>query len=226
VATRWTVSRKGEAGWSDLTPDVAEPDPAFTAVIADGGSEIWVGSRSGALYRFDGHLWLRYARPHSVSTSIRDARAFSREDWALLGTTPMRGVDGTWTAFAGWDSTAAVVDVAVSPAGEWFAATRDRVLRYDAKRDAWQDAHGSGLAPAKSGSMSRAITAIAFDATGRLFIGTGDGVGCLAAGKTRWWNVVDGIGGERVSDLATDGSALWIGYGEDGLSVIPLAALR
>jgi ligand-binding sensor domain-containing protein len=196
-------------------------------VFADGGSEIWVGSRSGALYRFDGDIWMRYARPRAVATSIRDARAFAREDWALLGAAPMRSVDGSWVAFAGWDSTTAVVDVAVSPSGEWFAATNDRLLRYDTKRDAWQSASDGKVTPSRSAaSTGPVITSIAFDAAGRLFIGTTDGFGCMASGKVRWWNVTDGIGGERVNDLATDESALWIGYGDDGLSVIPLAVLR
>jgi len=48
----------------------------------------------------------------------------------------------------------------------------------------------------------------------------------MVKGATRWWNVTDGIGGERVNDLATDATALWVGYGDDGLSVIPLASLR
>ena len=227
VASRWTVSRKGEAGWTDLTPDIGESDPAFTSVFADGGNMIWVGARSGALYRYDGEIWVRYARSHALASALRDARAFPKDDWALLGAAPMRSVSGSWCTFAGWDSSRVVVDVAVSPTGEWFAATKDRLLRYDAKRDTWQAAHDNGsISPPRTTGGTPHFTALAFDATGRLFIGTTDGFGCFAGGKVRWWNVTDGIGGERVSDLAADASALWVGWGEDGLSVIPLASLR
>jgi hypothetical protein len=40
----------------------------------------------------------------------------------------------------------------------------------------------------------------------------------VAQGRLRWWNVVDGIGGERVTDLAVDAHTLWVGFGEDGFS--------
>jgi len=227
VASRWTVSRKGETGWTDLTPDVGEPDPAFTSVYADGGSIVWVGARSGALYRYDGEIWVRYAHSNVIVSALRDARAFPKDDWALLGPAPMRSVSGNWCTFAGWDSSRVVVDVAVSPGGEWFAATKDRLLRYDAKRDSWQPAHDNGaISPPRAGGVTPQFTALAFDPSGRLFIGTTDGFGCFAGGTTRWWNITDGIGGERVSDIATDASALWVGYGDDGLSVIPLANLR
>lgn len=227
VAGRWTVSRKNETGWVDLTPDIDETDPAFTSVFAGGGNIIWVGAGSGALYRFDGEIWVRYARPRADAMALRDARAFPADDWALLGPAPMRSVSGRWCPFAGWDSSGVVVDVAVSPAGEWFAATKDRLLRYDAKRDAWQPANdGSMSLPHAAGDPPSMITSISFDPAGRLFIGATDGFGCYAGGQVRWWNVTDGIGGERVNDLATDTASLWVGYGEDGLSVIPLASLR
>jgi ligand-binding sensor domain-containing protein len=70
------------------------------------------------------------------------------------------------------------------------------------------------------------VTSIAFDAAGRLFIGTEDGFGCLTQGHLKWWSARDGIGGERVNDLATDATTLWVGYGEDGFSAVPLADLR
>ncbi len=225
VASRWTIARKNESGWADLSPDIDESDPAFTAVFAETENVLWAGARSGALYRFDGEVWVRYSRPRAIAASVRDARAFSAGNWALLGSAPMRNLSGYWYNSAGWDSTNVAVDVAMSPSGEWFAATGDRVFRFDAARDAWQPASNTRALPENAPGSAR-ITSIAFDPAGRLFIGTTDGFGCMVKGATRWWNVSDGIGGERVNDLATDASALWVGYGEDGLSVIPLASLR
>lgn len=227
VATRWTVSRKNESGWADMTPDVGERDPAFTSIVADGRDMIWVGARSGSLYRFDGEIWVRYAQPRAVAASLRDARAFPARDWALLGPAPMQNVAGSWSSFADWDSSGSVVDVAVSPTGEWVAATKDRLFRYDPARDGWQPMSGTPKPGARAvWDTPGAITSVTFDAGGRLFVGTTDGFGCFAGGKIRWWDVRDGIGGERVSDLAADATTLWVGYGEDGLSAIPLAALR
>lgn len=224
VASRWTVARKNEGGWTDLAPDVDEGDPAFTAVVAETDNVVWAGARSGALYRFDGEVWLRYSRP-AYATSVRDARAFPADNWVLLGSAPMRNASGTWRHAAGWDSTQVAVDVAMSPTREWFAATGARLFRYDAARDAWQPTKDARVIPENAPGTTR-ITSIAFDPSGRLFIGTTDGFGCMVKGATRWWTVADGIGGERVTDLATDASALWVGYGEDGLTVIPLASLR
>lgn len=224
VATRWTVSRRNGDGWVDMTPDVAETDAAFTSVFAGGDDDVWVGARSGALYRFDGAIWMRYARPQSAAAALCDARAFPAHDWAVVGAAPMSSVDGCWSRFAAWDSTGRVVDVAVSPSGDWFAATNERMFRYDAARDRWQPV---SVTPAsqRAWSAPRDITAITFDASGRLFIGTTDGLGCCADGKTRWWDVRDGIGGEYVADLATDATTLWIGYRDDGFAAVPLARL-
>jgi ligand-binding sensor domain-containing protein len=225
VAGRYTVSRRNDAGWTDMTPDVDEADPCFASVFVDRSNMLWVGARSGALYRFDGNIWLRYARPRALESPVRDARAFPTDAWALLGCTPVQSVGGNWNTFAGWDSTGAIVDVAASPSGEWFAATKDRVFRHDPKRDVWQPV-GSGAQKSSAWDPPGAITAIAFDATGRLLIGTKDGFGCLVGSKLRWWNAADGIGGERVTDLAVDATTVWVGYGEDGFSAIPLAGLR
>jgi ligand-binding sensor domain-containing protein len=226
VASRWTVIRKSETGWTDMTPNVGERDPAFASVVADGGKTIWVGTRSGALYRFDGEIWMRYAQARAAVAAVRDARAFPADDWAVLGAAPMQNVSGNWSCFAGWDSTGAVVDAARSPDGQWLLATRERLFRFDQTKGRWQPLGGNGKDTRTFTGAPGAITAIAFDPAGRLFVGTTDGVGCYTGGKVRWWDVRDGLGGERVSDLAADNTTLWVGYGEDGLSAIPLALLR
>jgi ligand-binding sensor domain-containing protein len=220
VASRWTVSRKDPAGWTDLRPDVAENDPAFSAVHVDADHVIWVGARSGALYRYDGEIWLRYARPLAPSVSVRDARAYPADEWAVLGSAVMQNSSGSWSPSAGWAATDAVVDVAVSPAGEWVAATKDRLYRYDALRGRWD------AGPRIAAASMVPFTAVTFDPGGRLFIGTTDGFGCVSRGGEQWWNVTDGIGGEHVNDLMADATMLWVGYANDGLSVIPLAGLR
>jgi ligand-binding sensor domain-containing protein len=226
AAGRWTVSRKDASGWIDMTPPLGDADPAFSSVFMDNQNRLWVGARNGALYRYDGEIWIRYEQPRTTAVAVRDTRAYPACDWALVGAFPMRGHGGTWTRFADWDSTSSAVDIAQSPAGEWFAATKNRLLRYDAARDAWQTIGVAGGARESSLETPGDITAIVFDSEGRLFIGTSDGFGCLVQGRAHWWNASDGIGGERVSDLAADASTLWVGYSADGFSAFPLAGLR
>ncbi|HET6349428.1 MAG TPA: hypothetical protein VFH88_10145, partial [Candidatus Krumholzibacteria bacterium] len=228
VAGRWTVSRKNDAGWADMSPDIDEPDMAFASVFVDRQNMVWVGARSGALYRYDGEIWLRYAEPNVSTGPLRDVRAFRASDVVLLGSTPAQCVNGSWSRFSSWDSTATVVDLATDSNGDWFAATSDRVFRYDAAHGAWQSVgvDGASASARATWKTPAPITALSFDDAGRMFVGTTDGFGCITRGQARWWNAGDGIGGERVRDLATDGTTLWVGYGEDGMTAIPLAELR
>lgn len=223
---RWTVSRKDPTGWTDVTPGTGDADAAFASVFVDDANMVWVGARSGALYRYDGEIWLRYEQPRTSADAVRDARAYPASDWAIVGAWPMRGHDGCWTRFTDWDSTSTVVDVAVDATGNWFAATKDRVHRYDAERGVWQPMSPAGSAGKAPWDTPGDITAIAFDPAGRLFVGTEDGFGCLSRGRLTWWSAKDGIGGERVNDLAADQTTLWVGYGEDGFAALPLADLH
>lgn len=222
---RWTVSRRDNTGWTDLMPRLPDADPAFASVFLD-GRLMWVGTRSGALYRWDGEIWLRYEQPWTRPGAVYDARAYPGADWAIVGTRPSRGGDGIWSEFADWDSSAVVVDVARSPTGDWMAATSTRVFLYDTGRASWQAVGPAGQPSKAPWETPGAITSITFDATGRLFVGTADGLGYFAEGRMKWMTVADGIGGERVNDLAADAGLLWVGYDRDGFSVLPLASLR
>ena len=226
AAGRWTVSRRDQSGWTDVTPRLPDNDAAFASVFVDDRNMVWVGARSGALYRYDGEIWLRYEEPRLASGSVLDARAYPGSDFALVGSMPMHGHDGCWARFADWDSSAVVVDMAQTPAGDWVAATRDHLYRYDADRAAWQAVGPAGGASQGPWDTPAPITAITFDPKGRLFIGTEDGFGCLMQGRLRWWNVADGIAGECVNDLAADANTLWVGYAEDGFSAFSLDDLR
>ena len=230
AAGRWTVSQRAEGTWVDLAPSVVEMDPSFTAIAADPDGGLWVGARSGALYRFDRGVWLRYARSRGDGPAVLDARAYHDGSWALIARMPAEERGGVWNAFAGWDSSAAVVDVAASPKGEWVAATRRGLLRYDAQRRAWGVVGAGELVDARAASPAWAegqrITAIAFDATGRLFVGTEAGIGWAEKTRGGWLSSRDGVGGAVVADLAADASGLWVGFASDGFSVIPLDKLR
>lgn len=228
TAGRWTVRRREGGVWVDVMPDVVETDPAFTALVVD-EMGTWVGTRTGALYRYDGELWLRLARPSNPTRGlIEEIGAAGDGAWALAGGRAARCVDGGWRRYAGIDSTVAVVDLARGPGGAWVVATEKRVLVFDPSAGAWRDAPvrewnsagAGGLAPVRG-----RIRAVAFDGRGRLILGTTEGVGLCGPNGVRWLTVADGIGGGGVSDLAVDGDRLWVAFAEDGVSVFSTRGL-
>jgi len=229
TAGRWTVRERRASGWIDLHPDVVEADPSFTAARVDDDGALWVGTRSGAIYRYDGELWLRMARGSEAldGRGILDVRSAPRGTWAIGAGVPVRCVDGGVERFAGIDSSETVVALDRTPAGQWVAATARRLFVFDDAANVWRATGvltlvgGSG-----NGELEGEITAIAFDRTGRFFIGSTRGLGVAGPSGVRWLHPDDGILGGAVATLAVDGTHLWVGFEQDGLSILPLEALR
>jgi ligand-binding sensor domain-containing protein len=230
AAGRWTVRARGPGGWADMHPDVIEPDPAFTAARVDAGGALWVGTWSGAIYRYDGTIWLRIARGSQTmgGRGILDLRIIPGGTWAIGAGVPVRCVDGGVEHFAGIDSSEAVVDLERSPAGEWIALTSGRVFVFDDAANLWRSRTLSSLVPGSpaGGPVVGRLTTIAFDATGVVFAGSTEGLGVIDPNGTRWLRAADGIGGGAVADVVVDGGRLWVGFAQDGLSMLPLGALR
>ncbi|MDH5268484.1 MAG: hypothetical protein OEY32_00975 [Candidatus Krumholzibacteria bacterium] len=230
AAGRWTVRRREGAGWTDMHPDLAEADPAFTAARTDADGALWVGTRSGAIYRFDGDIWLRVARGSETldGRGILDVRSAPGGTWAIGAGVPVRCADGGVERFAGIDSSETVVDLERSPAGEWVAVTGGGLFVFDDDATVWRK---RGLLEGISGSqpgpatIEGTLTAIAFDAAGTLFLGSTEGLGVVGAGGVRWLRAADTDGGE-VADLVAEGGRLWIGFARDGFSVLPIPSLR
>ncbi len=221
TAGRWTVRRRTAGTWVDVRPDVIEADPAFTSLHVD-EMGAWVGTRSGALYRYDGSIWLRLARASStLPGAIAKIHGADTGAWALSGGRAVRSHDGRWRPYAGIDTSTTVVDIARSPNGTWLAATETRMFAFDETKRAWVPAREwSAKGPGGLGALRGRMRAVAFDAQGRLLVGTTEGVALCAPGAVRWLTVADGLGGGEVADLAVDGDRLWIGFAENGLSVI------
>jgi ligand-binding sensor domain-containing protein len=228
TAGRWTVCRRVGDAWVDMKPDVFETDPAFTALVVD-RMGTWVGTRSGALYRYDGELWLRLARPSSTTRgAIEEIGAAGDGAWALAQGRAARCVDGSWSRYAGIDTATAVVDLARGPNGTWVVATEKRVLAFDPVAGKWRDApvrEWNSAGAGGLGPLEGRIRAVAFDSRGRLVLGTTEGVGLCGPDGIRWLTAADGIGGGAVADLAIDGERLWIAFAEDGVSVFSTRGL-
>ncbi len=220
TAGRWTVRRRVGEAWVDVRPDVIEADPSFTSLFVDEVGA-WVGTRSGALYRYDGTVWLRHARASTVTGAIDEIRAAGNGAWALAGGRPAKSDDGAWRRYPGIDSAASVVDLARTPSGVWVAATESRLFSFDEAKDAWVPAREwSSGASGGLGPLRGRIRAVAFDERGRLAVGTTEGVALCGPKGVRWITAAEGIGGGEVADLAVDGERLWVGFAEDGVSVI------
>lgn len=228
TAGRWTVCRRTGDTWVDARPDVVEPDPAYTALVVDERGT-WVGTRTGALYRYDGEIWLRLARSSTTSRGSIDEIGTAADDaWALAAGRPSRTFDGGWRRYAGIDSGATVVDLARGPGGAWVVATDRRVLAFDPAAGAWRDApvrEWNSAGAGGLGPLQGKIRAVAFDRRGRMVLGTTEGIGLCGPNGVRWLTAADGIGGGEVSDLAVDGDRLWVGFVEDGVSVFSTRGL-
>jgi hypothetical protein len=230
AAGRWTVRRREGGAWTDMQPDLTEADPAFTAARTDADGALWVGTRSGAIYRFDGDIWLRVARGSETldGRGILDVRSAPGGTWAIGAGVPVRCVDGGVERFAGIDSSETVVDLERSPAGEWVAVTDRRLFVFDDDATVWRPRGVLELVAGKQAgtvAIEGSLTCIAFDAAGRVFLGSTEGLGVAGGDGLRWMRAADTDGGE-VADLVVDGTRLWIGFVQDGLSVLPLDALR
>jgi hypothetical protein len=231
AAGRWTVRARGASGWTDLRPDVNEADPSFTAAHADESGALWVGTRSGAIYRYDGDIWLRMARGRETldGRGILDVRTSPGGTWAIGAGVPVRCVDGGVERFGGIDSTQVVVDLEWSPAGRWVAATASRLFVFDDDADVWRErgiAEIAGADASGGAAIDGAITALAFGPDGTLYLGSTGGLGVAGPRGVRWVRAADGTGGGEIADLVADARRLWIGFAQDGLSTVPLERLR
>lgn len=222
TAGRWTVRRRVNDVWVDIAPDVVESDPAFTALFVD-ETGTWVGTRAGALYRFDGTLWLRHARAADARGSVvNEIRAADSGAWAVSGGRAAKSGDGRWRRYAGIDSGAVVVDLARSHSGVLLAATETKLFAFDEAKGAWVAREWNVKS---SGPLRGRIRAIAFDDRGRLVVGTTEGVALCGPTSVRWLTAEDGIGGREVADVAVAGDRIWVGFAEDGVSVISVGEL-
>jgi ligand-binding sensor domain-containing protein len=118
-------------------------------------------------------------------------------------------------------------DLAVSPAGIPVVVTKYNIWGYDEIHGwkpvifgtAGQDSTaGTGWDPSAPG-----INVIRFDAEGRLYVGTDQGVAVIEQTGVDWLTVADGLHGEVVSGLFVDSrSALWVGFRSDGIARVQL----
>ena len=229
AAGRWGIYQRHEGRYTEFVHDILEPEPSFTALCFDGGGRLWTALRSGAVYRYDGEVWLRMGEPAEVLGGAVDGLRVSGLDvWAFSGAGVARYDPRAWALFSADSLGGPVVDLAIGPGGAVVAATADRLWLFRADSDDWQPvsvAGGGNVRPFRA-PPSRAIRRVTFDPDGNIYLGTSGGLALIGPAGVRWLGPADGIGGRAVADvLVDDRGALWIGFGSDGLTRVPVKSL-
>ena len=66
-----------------------------------------------------------------------------------------------------------------------------------------------------------------FDAVGRMYLGTTEGVVIFDGEHVRWIKPGDGLRGRNVASILVDREErLWVGFRNDGVAMISLESLR
>jgi ligand-binding sensor domain-containing protein len=237
TATRWGVYRLEGTHYVEFPAPLSEPIPVISAIGFDTGGSLWLGTQAGNAHRFDGEIWMRMGDADELGIGpIRDFESDNRQRLWMTGENGGLAVigQGRLTSFG----TAAFGDkrveaIRIAPNGVPVAATEDGIWGYG-NDGVWKPVElfksmDKNELPDPGGlwqTDAPAISAIEFDSTGRLYVGTADGLALVDESGTRWFTYQDGLGGRAVSALLVDdGGALWIGFRRDGLTHIPLSAL-
>jgi ligand-binding sensor domain-containing protein len=236
TATRWGIYQRVGERYVEVVASLSERNPVFSALGFDGVGALWLGTQAGNVHRYDGELWMRMGDAAELAGgAVRDLRADGR------GRLWVRGANGgvsfyngaRWTVFgtAAYGESSARA-LAVAPNGVLVLATVSGVWGYD-DIGGWKPIEfatadpDSGTAGAVWDPTSPPILSLAFDATGRLYVGTEDGIAMVDDTGIRWLTYLDGLGGKSVTGVFAHGDeTLWVGFREDGLTRVPLSSVR
>jgi ligand-binding sensor domain-containing protein len=224
VASRWSVYRRSASGYEPIAVDTRERDPSFVSICWGRDGNLWVGLRSGAIYRHDGGIWMRMADAgECFEGAVASLAPGERtEVWAVGGGSCARFAAGGWRTFPA-DSFAGerVRDVVptrsgatVATVGGLWELADDGCRRLGFTLD--------GGPPFPSGVEPLCL---ARDGAGRWYVGTTAGVLAVEGERARHYGVRSGLG-EPVLDVFVESDRfLWIGFERDGVARVPLESL-
>lgn len=217
VAGRWGLYQRHSSGWLEVTPDVDPEPPLFRSLAFDASGGLWGGGESGDIYRFDGEIWIRMTKSGEIGPVDRivvDRRGLV---WALSDSA-LYSFDGRqWDRFesAELDSTG-VIELAADRSGMPIFLTRNALWRLHEDGE-WR--RSSGPPPSQVGGYRT----VAFDADGGTVLGTDRGIVRMGRGGFRLLGPSDGLRGRGVTSILADRNGrLWVGFQDDGISMILL----
>jgi len=229
VCSRWGVFRMDEDIPVELSVDIREKDAGYCALAFDTRGDLWILLASGAVYRFDGEIWLR-AGTSGLDDATRLIADASGGIWLYGARTDSLACE---RFYAGRTERLGVrsfggsrpVDMALSPGGVLGAVSPHSFFAFDGSTGAWRtvvanDTHAAAVpVHAPAGDRFRAV---AFDERGTAYLACDRALGRIEHGVLVWNQPGHRMGGADVRDLAVDGSGhVWIAFERDGLAGYP-----
>jgi ligand-binding sensor domain-containing protein len=223
VSMPWGLLQREAGGWIEHEPDIEPTAPTFLSLAVDASNNLWAGAHDGAVYRYDGRLWVAFAEPGELLGGSIFRLLIDRHQtvWAFSASAGAYRYDGArWTTFelAQFDSLR-IRDAALDATGAPVAITERAVWRYEAATG-WDRV--LTVSPIDIGRYR----SVYFDASGRMYLGTSDGLALIDQDGERFIGSRNGLRGRDVTSLLIDDrDNLWVGFRDDGISRISLQNL-
>jgi ligand-binding sensor domain-containing protein len=220
-ATRWGLFKREGSLVRDMTPELPGLQNYFTALAFDGGGNLWAGSYTGDVYRFDGRLWMPFGDEDGLPTApveklVADGRG---RVFALFPAAGVSVFDGLrWRSYPrsefGDDSLRTLTR---DERGVAVLLTDAAALSYSAA-GTWE--------PLDVPKSDGPFTSMAFDRQGRVYLGTADSLVLAARGGVGVRRVQEGLHGTDIADLKVDSKGvLWVGSRYGGMVRAPVEEL-
>ncbi|UCG51133.1 MAG: hypothetical protein JSW58_13165, partial [Candidatus Latescibacterota bacterium] len=223
VDTRWGLYRKVDGQWIEVRTEIDPKPPLFVSMAFDSAGNLWAGTHTGEVYRYDGELWTRFADRYELGAGSIDQMLVDnrRRVWALSCSSGLYRFDGSkWKNFdVNRFDTDRILGVVLETTGRPVLLTSKSVWRYGDVSD-WE------LLETPDPEQIGEYRSVCFDDLGRMYLGTSQGVALVTGDGLRWIGSRDGLRGTEVSSVLVDANNnLWVGFHRDGLSRISLEKL-
>lgn len=224
LSSPWGLLRRSDGEWLQVDPAIEPRAPTFLSLAFGADGHLWAGSSAGEVYRYDGSIWVRYAERYEISGGPIVEVVVDRERlvWALSRDGGVHRFDGAgWTTFEPERfGSVKIHALRRSPSGGVTAISDGTIWRYDHATRQWVQLSGPG-------PEVGAYRVLYFDAAGRMYLGTTEGLVIFDGEDVRWIKPGDGLRGRNVASILVDREErLWVGFRNDGVAMISLESLH
>ena len=165
--------------FSPLSPKEKLPDKVIRSIIQDRGGSIWFGTNNGGIAKYDGKTLTSFTTSEGLSSNQVNTLLEDREGILWIGTAAgIANYDGKRVTditqncgFKSMDVYAMIED----PQGNlWLGAYGNGVIKYSPRRNSFLETFDS-----EDGLSSDTVVSLCFGDSGKLWIGTENGIDCL-----------------------------------------------